>query len=618
MKEFKLLESVFSPQDIKNMNFSQMEKLAEEIRQFLIQTVSKTGGHLASNLGVVELTLALFKTLDLPKDSIIWDVGHQSYVHKLLTGRRDGFSTLRQFGGMSGFPKRSESEFDAFNTGHSSTSISAALGMTRAADISGESSRAVAVIGDGALTGGMAFEALNDAGTYKKNFIVILNDNEMSISPNVGGMSRYLTRFRTRPQYFDFKSNVEHKVNRIPKVGETVVQGLKRAKDSVRHLLVPSTVFEELGFTYFGPIDGHDLPFLCQVIERAKAVNGPVLIHVKTKKGKGYKFAEDKPTDFHGVGAFCIETGETGAGGETYASVFGKMMKALGEENETLCAVTAAMPDGTGLCDFAKSYPERFFDVGIAEQHAVTFAAGLAAKGLRPVVAVYSSFLQRAYDQILHDVCLQNLPVVFAIDRAGVVGEDGETHQGVYDLAFLSQMPNMTILAPADFTELEQMLRYATNEHHGPIAIRYPRGNMKFENDKSFVFGKMQSMTEGDKALILSMGHMLKNAMDASCLLQEQGILVSVVNLRTLWPLSEETINHLAKTYPLIVTLEDGVLSGSIGEKIKAMVGNKTKVLVKAHMSGVVPHGKRDELYHVSGLSAETIAKEIVETISQE
>ncbi|MGN1059635.1 MAG: 1-deoxy-D-xylulose-5-phosphate synthase, partial [Clostridia bacterium] len=389
---YQILNRIRSPRDVKELSFQELETLAGEIRDYLIQSVSKTGGHLASNLGVVELTLALFKTLDLPADSIIWDVGHQSYVHKLLTGRMERFSTLRRFGGLSGFPKSSESEYDAFNTGHSSTSISAALGMTRASELLGEKRRAVAVIGDGALTGGMAFEALNDAGTYKKNFIVILNDNEMSIAENVGGLSRYLTRIRTRPFYFRLKSQLEHGVGRIPKIGQPTVLALKKIKDSFRHLLTATTVFEDFGFTYLGPIDGHDLPFLCQVLERAKGISAPVLIHVKTKKGKGYKFAEDKPTAFHGVGSFAVETGERDGGGESYSAVFGRTLADLAKQNDRLCAVTAAMPDGTGLGQFSRLYPERCFDVGIAEQHAVTFAAGLAKRDLRPVVAVYSSF----------------------------------------------------------------------------------------------------------------------------------------------------------------------------------------------------------------------------------
>jgi len=615
---YQFLEGIQSPDDIRKLSFHELEKLAEEIRMFLIQSVSKTGGHLASNLGVVELTLALFKTLHLPDDGIIWDVGHQSYVHKLLTGRMKDFSMLRQYGGLSGFPKSCESEYDVFNTGHSSTSVSAALGMTRAAAILGEDKRTVAVIGDGALTGGMAFEALNDAGTYKKNFIVILNDNEMSIAQNVGGVSRYLTRMRTRPFYFKLKSRLEQGIGKIPKVGKSLVLLMKRIKDSFRYLLTPSTIFEDFGFTYLGPIDGHDIPFLCQVLERAKAIHGPVLIHVKTKKGKGYKFAEDKPTDFHGVGAFEIETGERNCGGETYSAVLGRTMFSLAEQNKNLCAVTAAMSDGTGLCAFGQLYPDRFFDVGIAEQHGVTFAAGLAKKGMRPVVAIYSSFLQRAYDQILHDVCLQNLSVVFSIDRAGLVGEDGETHQGVYDLAFLSQMPNMTILAPANFTEFSDMLAYATTEHCGPIAIRYPRGgNSVTYTGQSLKPFLPDVVSRGEHVCILSMGHMLSVAIQCKDMLADEGYSATVVNLRTLWPLDSASLQQLADGYKLIVTIEDGVKHGGIGEKIMNLYHGRARVLVKAHETGIVPHGKCEELYRACGLDANNIAAEIKQILSE-
>lgn len=616
---YQFLDGIHSPQDVKRLNFSELSVLASEIRKYLIESVAKTGGHLASNLGVVELTLALFKTLDLPNDSIIWDVGHQSYVHKLLTGRRDRFDTLRQFGGLSGFPKSSESVFDSYNTGHSSTSISAALGMTRASDLMGEPRRAVAVIGDGALTGGMAFEALNDAGTYNKNFIVILNDNEMSIAKNVGGLSRYLTQLRVKPAYFRLKTELSRGISQVPYIGEPILGGMKKVKDAFRHMLTQSTVFDDLGFTYLGPIDGHDLPFLCQILERAQSICGPVLIHIKTKKGKGYKFAEDKPTDFHGVGAFEVETGESGKSGENYSKVFGRCLTDIVAKDNRICAVVAAMPDGTGLGAFAKNFPDRFFDVGIAEQHAVTFAAGLAKKGLKPVVALYSSFLQRAYDQVLHDVCLQNLPVVFCVDRAGLVGEDGETHQGVFDLAFLSHMPNMTILAPANFTEFSEMLSYATKEHNGPVAIRYPRGSVHYDyNGSPFVMGQTDTVKEGREVCLLSAGHMLKTAMDVSDLLEKEGVSAAVVNLRTLSPLGEDTLRKLCNGYKLLVTLEDGVLQGGIGQSILTKLSGESEVLIKAHKNPVVPHGKLDLLYKMCGLDAETIAKEIIEKIHKE
>ncbi len=616
---YRILDHIQKPQDVKQLTFAELSLLSAEIRDYLIQSVAKTGGHLASNLGVVELTLALFKTLDLPKDSIIWDVGHQTYVHKILTGRRESFSTLRQFGGLSGFPKSSESEYDAYNTGHSSTSISAALGMTRAAELLGEDRRAVAIIGDGALTGGMAFEALNDAGTYGKNFIVILNDNEMSIAKNVGGISRYLTKFRTGSSYFRFKSNLERGMSHVPVVGGPLIRGMKKVKDTLRHLLTSSTVFEDFGFTYLGPIDGHDLPFLCQVLERAKTISAPVLIHVKTKKGKGYKYAEDKPTAFHGVGSFHVETGESGSGGTSYSAVFGTCMKELATRDELVCAVVAAMSDGTGLSGFAKEYPSRFFDVGIAEQHAVTFATGLSKRGLKPVVALYSTFLQRAYDQVLHDVCLQNLDIVLCVDRAGVVGEDGETHQGIYDIAFLSSMPNMTVLAPANFAELSEMLRYAVLEHKGPIAIRYPRGGIGFDyNGSPFALGQIDTVQAGKDVCILSVGHMLQTAMKVSGQLSDMGISATVANVRTLTQLDEAYIQKAMKEHALLVTIEDGIGHGGVGQRIvSCLQGDTTKVLVKAHASGIVPHGTREELYRLCGLDAKKITNEILRRLSQ-
>ncbi len=610
---YQILDGIENPRQIKDMNFNELSLLAEEIRSFLIESVSRTGGHLASNLGVVELTLALFKTMDLPKDSVVWDVGHQTYVHKLLTGRKEQFSTLRQFGGLSGFPKDSESEYDAFNTGHSSTSISAALGMAKAADLLGEDRRAVAVIGDGALTGGMAFEALNDAGDYKKNFIVILNDNEMSISKNVGGLHKYLTRLRTNTTYFRLKYNLERGFGKIPVVGKPIVHGLKRIKDNIRHMLTNSTVFEDFGFTYLGPVDGHDIPLLCNLLERAKTISSPVLIHILTKKGKGYKYAEDKPSVFHGVGAFCIDTGERESGRKSYSEVFGETMVRLATENEKVCTITAAMESGTGLSEFKRQYPERCFDVGIAEQHAVTFAAGLSKRGLKPVVALYSSFLQRAYDQVLHDVCLQNLDMVLCIDRAGLVGEDGETHQGIYDLAILSTMPNMTVLAPANFTEFKAMLTYAICEHNGPVAIRYPRGGVCFEYESEpFALGAMDTVSFGNDVCILSAGHMLKTAVKTKDLLLAEGVSAMVVNLRTLWPLQTNFLMKMAEEHALLVVLEDGVKHGGIGEKIAALLNGKTKVLIKAHESGIVPHGKCDVLYKQCGLDAETVCREIL------
>ncbi len=621
MYMYRILSEINAPDDVKKLNMEELSALAEEIRSFLIDNVCKTGGHLASNLGVVELTLALFYSLNLPQDGIIWDVGHQSYVHKLLTGRKDRFHTLRKFRGLSGFPKTSETIYDCFNTGHSSTAVSAAFGMTKAAELQGKSARYVAVVGDGALGGGMAFEALNAAGTYNKNFIVVLNDNEMSIAKNVGGLSKYLTKLRTRPLYNSFKSGLERGMRRLPHVGEPLVLGLKKIKDTIRHLLTSTTVFEDLGFTYLGPIDGHDLPFLCRVMEQAMKINGPVLIHTITTKGKGYQFAENAPTDFHGIGAFHVETGTVRNGGESYSSFFGKKLLKLAEQEKDVCAITAAMPDGTGLSDFAAKFPNRFFDVGIAEQHALTFAAGLAQKGLKPVVAIYSTFLQRAYDQILHDICLQNLHVVLCVDRAGIVGEDGETHQGLYDIAYLSQMPNMTLLAPANFKELGDMLTYAIKEHNGPIAIRYPRGNLQasFPAQTPFALAKADHVLQGDSVCLLSCGHMLSCALDVQKYLMVSGITASVINLRTLCPLDRKTIYEAAKHHKLLVTLEDGIKCGGVGEKIVAMLQDEpVHVLVKAHASGIVPQGKSDELYTRCGLCAKTITEEILEFLNGE
>lgn len=616
---YQFLEQVNCPGDVKKLSPAELEALAAEIRTFLVESVSKTGGHLASNLGVVELTLAIYKTFDLPEDKIIWDVGHQTYVHKLLTGRREQFSTLRQFGGLSGFPKCEESPYDAFNTGHSSTSISAALGLATARDLEGRSSYVAAVIGDGALTGGMAYEALNDAGLLKKNFIVILNDNEMSICKNVGGISNYLTKIRSKPEYFKLKAALERGFRRVPIVGAPTVIALKKLKDNIRHLLTSNTIFEDLGFTYLGPIDGHDIKLMSYVLESAKRICGPVLVHAVTKKGKGYKYAEQFPTKFHGISRFRVETGKAQKpkNSEDYSSVFGAALTELARQSERVCAVTAAMPVGTGLSAFSQEFPERFFDAGIAEQHAVTFAAGLAKGGFVPVVAVYSSFLQRAYDQILHDVCLQNLHIVFCVDRAGLVGEDGETHQGVFDVSFLSSMPNMTLLAPANFRELEEMLRYAVNEHAGPIAIRYPRGGLQCICPGASPFRPYTADTaaEGTDVCILSAGTMTQKAMDARELLMQQGISAAVVNLRTLFPLDTEYIFRLANTYPLLVTLEDGIRRGGVGEAIAACLSDSaadTRVLMKAHDNPIVPHGKPDVLYQSCGLDAETVAQDIL------
>ena len=472
-----ILERIQKANDIKKLKWDELEVLAAEIRQFLVENVSKTGGHLASNLGVVELTMAMHLAFSLPKDKMIWDVGHQAYTHKILTGRKDGFANLRQYGGMSGFPKRKESDCDAFDTGHSSTSVSAGLGYVEARALLKEDYRVVSVIGDGSLTGGMAYEALNNAAHLKTNYIIVLNDNNMSISENVGGMSMYLNGLRTADFYNDLKKGVTDTLSKIPGIGEHVVSGIRRTKNSIKQLFVPGMLFEDMGITYLGPVDGHDIKQLYRTFKEAQKMDHAVLVHVKTKKGKGYAPAEKYPSKFHGVGPFDYETGQAleVKKKETYTDVFAEVMCELGEKESKLVAITAAMKDGTGLCKFQEKYPDRFFDVGIAEGHAVTFAAGLAAAGLKPVFAVYSAFLQRGYDQIVHDVCMQKLPVIFAIDRAGLVGSDGETHQGVYDIAFLNHIPNMTILAPKNKQELRTMMEFAVS-HDGPIAIRYPRG----------------------------------------------------------------------------------------------------------------------------------------------
>ena len=512
-----MLENITSPQDLRTLTTKDLETLADEIREFLINTVAQTGGHLASNLGAVELTLALHKVFNSPLDKIVWDVGHQSYVHKILTGRKDKFDKLRQHGGISGFPKVHESEHDIFNTGHSSTSISAALGLAKARDISGGANSVAAVIGDGSLTGGMAFEALNHAGRSNTKLLVVLNDNQMSITKNMGSMSAYLNKLRTEPYYYKFKTNIEQILHKIPKIGVDMATFARKSKDGLKHLILPGTLFEELGFKYLGPIDGHDIGSLINAFVRAKNFKGPVLLHVCTTKGKGYEYAENRPDRFHGVPTFDVETGmANGKKSEKLSTsqFFGHKMCDMAREDPNIVAITAAMPKGTGLSPFLRDFPERAFDVDIAEQHAVTFAAGLAAGGLKPVVAIYSTFLQRAYDQVLHDVCLQNLPVVFAVDRAGIVGEDGETHHGIYDLSYLSHMPNMSILAPATIRQLGEMMEYAIG-HGSPIAIRYPKSLIN-DDGVSFEYGKAKVIKKGKNATIVAVGSMLETALSAA------------------------------------------------------------------------------------------------------
>ena len=620
-----LLETIKSPDDIKKLNTQQMQQLAREIREFLISSVSKTGGHLASNLGVVELTLALHKVFNTPEDKIIWDVGHQSYVHKIITGRKDEFSTLRKAGGIAGFPKTAESIYDTFNTGHSSTSISAALGMARARDLKKENYSVVAVIGDGALTGGMAFEAMNDAGRSPNNIIVVLNDNEMSISKNVGGMSRNLSRIRTAPLYYKVKEDVNVILSRIPAIGESTAKVLDKAKSALKYIMVPGIIFEELGFKYLGPIDGHDIEELSDVLSRAKQTKGPVLVHVCTKKGKGYAFAEKNPLAFHGISPFDVKTGQVLENGKTsYSDIFGKELVRLAHEDESIVAITAAMPNGTGLSPFSREFPNRFFDVGIAEQHAVTLAAGLAISGLKPVVAIYSTFLQRAYDQILHDVALQNLHVVFAVDRAGIVGEDGETHQGLYDISFLRHIPNMSILTPCDNNELAEMLEYALKKHKGPIAIRYPRGSGKAclcdTLSESIKYGQGLLVKEGKDCTVVALGDMVETALNAAEMLEKSGVTCDIINARWAKPIDIKLIAASAEKTGRVVVLENNTLAGGFGSGLLEefnRVDFKVPVKLLGFPDKFIEHGSREYLFKEYKLDAESVKNEILKLLER-
>ena len=615
-----LLEKINEPNDIKKLDTADYDVLAKEIRDVLIKKISVTGGHLGSNLGCVELTMALHLSLDLPEDKIVWDVGHQSYTHKLLTGRRDGFDNLRKHGGMSGFPKRKESQCDAFDTGHSSTSISAALGLAKARDIQGKDNRIVAVIGDGSLTGGMAYEALNNAAGLETNFIIILNDNNMSIAENVGGVSKYLNDIRTADKYLNLKEGVYNTLKSMPK-GDAMVRGIRRAKSSVKHLMIQGMLFEDMGITYLGPVDGHDIPAMLRVIQEAKRVKGAVMVHVKTQKGKGYGPAERHPARFHGAEPFDIETGipSNPRDKANYTDVFSTCMMKLGQRDEKVVAITAAMPDGTGLKRFKNAYPDRFFDVGIAEEHAVTFAAGLAAGGLKPIVAVYSSFLQRAYDQILHDVCIQNLPVVFAIDRAGLVGSDGETHQGIFDLSYLSSIPNMHIMAPKNKWELSDMLKFAV-AFDGPIAVRYPRGEA-YDGLKEYrspiEYGKAEWIYEEEEIAILAVGSMVKTALQVYEKLKEKGYKCSLCNARFVKPIDTEMVERAA-AHKVVVTLEENVLSGGFGEKVCNYMKEKqytNELIMVGIPDEYVEHGNVEELRKEIHIDADSIFKRIVETL---
>ncbi len=620
-----VLEKIEKPNDIKKLEKSEWPILAEEIRDFLIHRIAENGGHLASNLGVVELTMAMHLYFQLPEDKIIWDVGHQCYTHKLLTGRKEGFESLRKFRGLSGFPKRRESECDSFDTGHSSTSISVGLGYAEAREIMGGNYKVISVIGDGALTGGMAYEALNNASRLKTNFIIVLNDNNMSISENVGGLSRHLGNLRTADAYQGLKTGVTNSLNKIPIYGERIVSHIRRTKSSIKQLFIPGMLFENMGITYLGPVDGHNISGMLRIFREASKVNGAVVVHIITQKGKGYLPAEHHPARFHGAEPFEIETGlplhpRTKA---NYTNVFSTVMCKLGERDEKVVAITAAMKDGTGLKRFHNMFPERFFDVGIAEGHAVTFAAGLAASGFKPIVAVYSSFLQRAYDQILHDVCIQDLPVVFAIDRAGIVGSDGETHQGVFDLSYLSSIPNMNIMAPKNKWELSDMIKFAVDFKH-PIAVRYPRGEA-YEGLKEFrskiVYGKSEIIYLENQIALLAVGSMVKAAVEVRNQLKEKGYHCTLINMRFVKPLDTEMLEQLIGNHKLLVTMEENVLSGGFGQQLAQYITQKNKQQIDTNLKIIniaipdvyVEHGNVEILRKEIGIDTESVINKILE-----
>ena len=613
-----VLDRINHANDIKFLNSQQLEMLSDEIRKFLLEHISVTGGHLASNLGAVELTMALHLVLNFPEDKLIWDVGHQSYTHKILTGRKSEFEHLRQLDGMSGFPKRSESDCDCFDTGHSSTSISAGLGFARARDLLGEDYHVVSVIGDGALTGGMAYEALNNAAELRSNFMIVLNDNKMSISENVGGLSRHLASLRTADAYQEFKSSVHNSLSQLP-YGERVVRRIRKTKSSLKQLLIPGMIFENMGITYLGPVDGHNLNDMVSIFREAKKVNGAVVVHVQTEKGRGYVPAQQHPERFHGTGPFCLETGQPLKQKEkpNYTDVFSTVMCKIAEKNDEVVALTAAMADGTGLRRFRTEFPGRFFDVGIAEGHAVTFSAGLAAAGLHPVFAVYSSFLQRGFDQMMHDVCLQNLPVVFAIDRAGLVGADGETHQGIFDLSYLSIMPNMTVMSPKNKWELADMLRFAVR-HNGPIALRYPRGQA-YDGLKEYrapiVYGESELIYNETQIALFAVGNMVERAVQVHDLLHEKGYDCTVVNARFVKPIDEKAVLQAAREHLLLVTLEENVLQGGYGSSVEHYL-NQTKETVSVLTLGIedcfVEHGTVPQLQERIGLDAVSVCEKII------
>lgn len=614
-----ILEKIKEANDVKQLSLSECEQLAQEIRDFLIRSLSETGGHLASNLGVVELTIALHRFLHFPEDKLVWDVGHQAYTHKILTGRKEQFATLRKTGGLSGFPKRKESDCDAFDTGHSSTSISAGLGLVQARDLKGENYQVVSVIGDGALTGGMAYEALNNAAELKKNFIIILNDNEMSITRNVGGMSYYLDHIRMAVPYTELKMGVTNALKKIPKVGDGMVDALHKTKSSIKQLVIPGMLFENMGLTYLGPVDGHDMRQLGKVLQEAKRKQGPVLIHVLTEKGRGYEPAMRHPARFHGAAPYEIETGLPKSNGNpSYTDIFSTVMRKFGDREPDVVAVSAAMVPGTGLKRFGNMFPDRLFDVGIAEEHAVTFAAGLALGGLRPVVAIYSSFLQRAIDQILHDVCMQNLPVVFAVDRAGLVGSDGETHHGCFDLSYLSMMPNMTVMAPKNKWELSDMMKFAIRQN-GPVAIRYPRGEAYTgleEYRAPIEMGKAEVLEKGKEIAILAVGNMVRTAVQVTENLRKKGYEPTLVNMRFVKPLDTELLDIIKEDHSLIVTMEENVKSGGFGEQVMTYYGSRMHgpaVRIVAIEDRFVPHGSVEDLLRQQQMDSDSVTERVLQ-----
>lgn len=622
--DFPILDTINKPEDLQNLTDEQLCELADEIRRFLVLKVSKTGGHLASNLGVVELTLALLLCTKLPEDKIVWDVGHQSYVYKILTGRRDGFDHLREYGGLSGFPKRRESEYDAFNTGHSSTSISAALGIAEAFEIDHNDATVIAVIGDGSLTGGLAFEALNNASKIKRNLIIILNDNEMSIAKNVGGLSAYLSGLRAGKRYNNLKLRVVDVLERIPKFGDRAIKHIKKTKSSLKQLIVPGIIFEDMGLTYLGPFDGHDIGSLRSIITEAKQIDHPVVIHVKTVKGKGYLPAEQHPDKFHGISPFDPATGElvNKSSGKTYTSYFSDAIVQLAKKDPKVIAITAAMPDGTGLNKFKEHFPKRFFDVGIAEEHAVTFAAGMASVGYKPFVAIYSSFLQRAFDQVMHDVCLQNLPVTFCIDRAGLVGQDGETHQGIFDISYLSTIPNMNIIAPKNGQELADAVNFAAG-FNAPLAIRYPRGAAKEvleEFREPIVFGRSEGIYLEKDIAIISVGSMMTTALEVRSRLKDQGLNVTLINARFIKPIDEKLINDLLADHKVIITLEENVIIGGYGMAVLRHINSinaDVKVINIAIPNMYVEQGSPDIQYKECRIDADSICRRLERELKQ-